>query len=429
MVKKWKVVLLTGAILVLAVGGGLLIAKPFSGQADKKEAEKAPAVPAWRSSRTIQNPNYIVYKDEYDIVRNTSALSGAAAKFYDKYIEITAPSGKPIRILAQDRVTDEQLLYVHDILSFYLCSLGEAVQNQLADSGQCLVLPNGADGDGRVPEEALIGQNLNQLEISNVGCKWYLENDYDHRDASFEEIFHFVHDYGIGTVRNPGALPDLANKIEEAMQNALPDDPKDYGKKGLWGYESEDWLRELKEEDSLAQEYIVSVIDSYYGLWEAWEETVGGMWGIYCAKSREEIREKDPVGYDLITSFLPENISQMLRIDPSFEGVFRMKSGRNVSYASKSQYLQNLSLTGDKNSGIAGNDLDNIFMGNSGDNVIDGGKGINVVQFRGASSEYEVTENKDGITVIDQIPGRDGTDRLKNIQILRFTDQDISVGS
>ena len=43
----------------------------------------------------------------------------------------------------------------------------------------------------------------------------------------------------------------------------------------------EDWLEELEREDLLAQEYIASVIDSYYGLWAAWDEDEGGMWGIW----------------------------------------------------------------------------------------------------------------------------------------------------
>lgn len=48
----------------------------------------------------------------------------------------------------------------------------------------------------------------------------------------------------------------------------------------------------MSREGSLEQEYIVSVIDSYYGLWEPWTEGTGGMWGSYVAKTRYEIAEK-----------------------------------------------------------------------------------------------------------------------------------------
>jgi hypothetical protein len=48
-------------------------------------------------------------------------------------------------------------------------------------------------------------------------------------------------------------------------------------------------LKELTKENSLSQEYLASLVDSYYGLWGAWTESNShGMWGIYIAKTREE---------------------------------------------------------------------------------------------------------------------------------------------
>ncbi len=51
---------------------------------------------------------------------------------------------------------------------------------------------NGADGDEATPDKALIGQLLYQMELPVTGSKWYIENDYEHIDASYEEIFHMV---------------------------------------------------------------------------------------------------------------------------------------------------------------------------------------------------------------------------------------------
>lgn len=105
-----------------------------------------------------------------------------------------------------------------------------------------------------------------------------------------------VHDYGIGKTRYPGAVPEITKNIPDAMSNALPSDKIEWGEKGLWALGFGGMITEWEQEGSLEQEYIVSVIDSYYGLWEPWAEGPSGMWGSYVAKSRDEIAKKDPVG-------------------------------------------------------------------------------------------------------------------------------------
>ncbi len=54
--------------------------------------------------------NYQVYVDVNDIQRDTKNLGGSYGKYYDKYIQYLAPNGKPVTLVAQDQVTDEQLL-------------------------------------------------------------------------------------------------------------------------------------------------------------------------------------------------------------------------------------------------------------------------------------------------------------------------------
>ena len=53
-----------------------------------------------------------------------------------------------------------------------------------------------------------------------------IDSNWDHRDAGFEEIFHLVHDAGIGTFQ-PGALP--------AYQEALDTEARASIKDGRWG--------------------------------------------------------------------------------------------------------------------------------------------------------------------------------------------------
>jgi hypothetical protein len=329
-------------------------------------------------------------------------------------------------------VTDDQILYAYNLLSFYIKNieaLGKgSVANQMADNEAILILPNGADRDGNTPDEAMeLGQNLNQMEIANIASDWYIENDYEHRDAAFEEIFHMVHDYGIGTTQNEGAAPEISNTIAKAMKKALPTEKRKWGRKGLWGLSSKDWLEELSEEGSLEQEYIASVIDSYYGLWEPWTEEDGGMWGIYLAKTRAEIADKDPSGYQAIQSILPKYINEMMLVDSSFKGDFYMIRKVNKPYTFKSQYLQNLSLTGKNDNNIIANDLDNVLMGNSGTNRFNGGKGEDVLQLRGKLSEYNIKINN-GIAVIeDTVKNRDGVNIMVNIETIRATDKDYEI--
>lgn len=163
-----------------------------------------------------ENEKYNKYVGLEDIVRDTSVLGGAYKAYYSKYISYVAPNGKPITIVAQDKVSDEQLLKAYNVLSFYLFPYGEmdrtAVANKMAENGAVLVMPNGADGQSPIPEDALEGQPLYQLETPTTGGRWYMENNYEHRDAAYEEILHMVHDYGIGTVSTEGAAEEMQKR-------------------------------------------------------------------------------------------------------------------------------------------------------------------------------------------------------------------------
>ncbi|MCH4886547.1 hypothetical protein EZV73_03155 [Acidaminobacter sp. JC074] len=401
---------------------GILILGLLMGCSQNTKIKQAEAEPVEKVI-VYENENYVDYIDTSDIKTDVESINKKFKGIFSKYVQYKAPNGKTITIIAQDQVTDEQVLKAYNVLSFYLTSHKgydmTGVANAMADSQAILMMPNGADGDSNIKESIMYGQPLYQLETPVTGDKWYINNDYEHRDASYEEILHMVHDNGIGTSSNPGKLPELTSTIKGAMENALPKSKSDWGKKGLWGYGSKDWLLELSKEGSLEQEYIVSVLDSYYGLWSAFEEK-GGMWGIYIAKDRNEIKEKDPMGLEALESFLPEYLTYMDRISPDFEGTFEMSYKEELAYTFKSQYMNKARLTGEKNSNLSANDRDNILMGNKGNNVIDGKDGVDIVQFSGSSFEYEISDNQ-----VKDLRGRDGVDTLKNIEILRFADKDV----
>ncbi len=75
--------------------------------------------------------------------------------------------------------------------------------------------------------------------------------------------------------------------------------------------------------------------------------------------------------------------------------------------------------------GSRGNDT---ITGSSANNVIDGGDGTDQVFFTGVSTDYSITTELVGgvqtgyIIVTDSVGGRDGTDRLRNVEQLVFAD-------
>lgn len=338
---------------------------------------------------------------------------------FNRYTKIVAPNGKSIHIVAQDLITDEQIVRCRRILKHYLTNFSgstygsdkTAVTNKIAGNGAILCLLNGEDGGNPIGED-VEGQPLYQNEIQVEGGDWYIKQNYAHRDASFEEILHFVHDNGIGVDGNEGgfmgALPLYQDEIRAAQVNALS--------KNIWGIGEPEWIAELTEENSLSQEYLAAVVDAYYGLWGAWTgSNTHSMWGLYTAKVRSEIPTEDPMGNEVIKGFFQPYLTYNARIDPNFSGTFSLKFDVTKPYTNHSRYLKDITLTGTKNSSVIVNELDNYITGN---------KGVNSVVFSGNKSEYTIVQQDKNITIVtDNTIDRDGTNRLKWIDNLQFADQ------
>lgn len=80
---------------------------------------------------------------------------------------------------------------------------------------------------------------------------------------------------------------------------------------------------------------------------------------------------------------------------------------------------------------LIGNGSDNAMRGGAGDDEIDGGAGMDTAIFFGAMSAYTVTagtEVYDGITYgVVRVIGPNGSDALRNVEILRFDDGTMAV--
>jgi hypothetical protein len=75
-----------------------------------------------------------------------------------------------------------------------------------------------------------------------------------------------------------------------------------------------------------------------------------------------------------------------------------------------------------------GTSANDTLTGGAGNDTIDGGAGTDTAQFQGKLGGYKVNMSGASGTVTDSNPGRDGTDTLKNMEHLRFTDFDVNTG-
>jgi len=351
-----------------------------------------------------------------------ASLGRQYTKNFNRYTKVTTPNGSAIHIVAQSNITNEQMVRCRSILEHYLKdypgskygSDKSAVANKMAANKAVLTLLNGSD-DGKNPVK-VNGQPLYENEIQVEGHTWYVNQDYNnHRDAAFEEILHFVHDNGIGidgSNGSEGAAPKFQAEIRAAQKNALSNK--------IWGVGTENaaWIKELTKENSLSQEYLASVIDAYYGLWGAWKgSATHSMWGIYLAKTRNEIVTEDPMGQELMNNkFFHPYLTYNARIDSSFTGTFSLKMDASIPYSHHSRYLKDITLLGKKNTNIRVNELDNDITGNAGENA---------VIFSGSKDEYSVITANGVITIKDNRSGRDGENILRKVEKLQFTDQQV----
>ena len=104
----------------------------------------------------------------------------------------------------------------------------------------------------------------------------------------------------------------------------------------------------------------------------------------------------------------------------------------SLVYTYKSQHLINVTLAGSNNAELIGNAYGNKLTGNKGDNeltggagndTLDGGEGKDTAIFSGAYSEYTITKKEGYYIITDNKEGRDGSDVLKNIEELKFSDR------
>lgn len=76
---------------------------------------------------------------------------------------------------------------------------------------------------------------------------------------------------------------------------------------------------------------------------------------------------------------------------------------------------------------IVGNAIANRLQGNGGNDALKGGGGLDWAVYRGSLDAYKLVVTTTETTVTDQMSGRDGTDRLTEVERLQFKDLDVAL--
>jgi len=373
--------------------------------------------------------NIDISNSEFGVVPLPEDIGKTLNGLFSKYTKVVAPNGKPIHIFAQSGVSDLQVARAREILKYHLTDVPGAqygedksgVANRMGDVRATLCY---TDTELKaialydvIDKTELATQDLYATESPVEGSYEYINNkgkpgERFTRDASYEEIFHLVHGKGMQPV-----IPAYHKEIAEAEKAAVKGERYFYGRPS-------------------PHEYIITGFDIYFGLWEHDPQGDGKSFGEeYPFHTKTEMKEGDPLLYDLVEKWWPKYLIYNAYIDPSFEGTFSTVLDKEIEYTFKSRYLVNITLTGKLNSNILGNSQDNMLTGNKGDNIITGGMGNDTINgcegndtavFSGDYAEYKVEKTENKYSITDSVKDRDGKDELTNIEVLQFKDNKIT---
>lgn len=383
--------------------------------------------------------NISISESPNGIVQLSEKVPPVLTDIFNRYTRILAPNGKPIHMLAQAGWTEDQILKARNVLQHILTDFPGSdyghdkteVANAMANRNATMVLFNTPQELRAAFRTPLRDVNLSMQDLRANECPAEGTEDYmNHitRDASFEEIWHLVHDNGVKQV-----LPEMIAEMRVANDAAA--------EKG-WRAWPED------EPDEHPNEYVGVLLDNYLDLWTVRPKKYEGRdigpedvpdntshFGRYYANSREKLKTLDPFGYALIKKFFHPYLTYNTHLPEDFTGTFSISFDKNKVYTYKSQHLKDVTLTGQNNANLIGNGLDNQLTGNAGDNrltgksgndMLDGGEGVDTAVFSGRYRDYRVSNENGNVTVQDKKKDRDGQDILKNIEKLQFNDRSVN---
>ena len=129
-------------------------------------------------------------------------------------------------------------------------------------------------------------------------------------------------------------------------------------------------------------------------------------------------------------------LNNILQSSPPFEAedVAQLLTHVNEDWTAKENFYglegDDTILAGGGDDILSGGEGADSLKGGGGDDLIIGGPGTDIAIFYGTSSQYLLTYSSTGVHVLDQRAGSpDGEDMVQEVEILRFSDKDISLSS
>ncbi len=388
-------------------------------------ATLALAAPAAAGRDPVRIPDLDTSRSSNGIVNLPSDTAQPILRVFQRGTVVRTAHGDPIHILAQRGVSPLVTQQVRSALKEVLAPVrgsawGEdkrAVAQALADQPAVLMIFR---SQASVPEwrpGTLAGTKLSGMAL--LADTVYLEGDPrtdvpGNPDEALAAAVRLVYEFGI-----PEALPAFAERMERATADAIERGVLDAA--AFDGYT----LRQI------AAVHLATALEVSYGMWQGAGRPARGF---YAPTTRAELTSLDPVVADLVHAFfLPYRQGERL-VWPGFGDAYSLDPKAQPAHAPRRSLIANLTLVGGQDAALEGNGLDNRLVGNAGDNdfrglagddVILGGQGLDTASYRGFVDQYHVEIEGDLVYVIDLAPGRDGSDVLRDIEILRFRDAEI----
>ena len=339
---------------------------------------------------------------------------------------MVAETGDFIPILIQDNFTVDQITHVKKVLESYLVDVEDGewgsnkamISNAIGATNAILLLLNDEDeyenpNVWSLMDSGARGQDLLSTEVFPEGSVEYMNSS--RRNATYEEVLHFVHNYGI-QIANPTMQNEILSAMELAVEsgyyNPLSDLPND------------DW----------DEEYLAMGLECYFGIWSH-DPSGNGFCGDqeYPFIDRAAMLDGDPILYNIINGFFGSHWNYQAQLPDNFSGNFHLSLQPFLDYTYRSQYLANIKLAGSNNVSIYGNEFDNQVIGNAGNNLFYGYQGDdnfrglggqNRAIFSGGITEYDIVQSVENsetiVSVIDYESNRDGTDLYLDVEEFDF---------
>lgn len=368
------------------------------------------------------------------IVALPASVDDRIEAVFDRYTQFTAPNGNRVHFLSQANVSDDLLIrtrglvrqHFFDVPGTTLGADKSAAMNRAASRGATFVLhENAASYDALDADvmafQTLFGDRLGQLDASTIvreGSSTYTQPSPAF-DPSIRATALFAFEQGISE-----GMPAFQTALDAATTNAVTNTIYTAG---------------ATPTDEVDDEYLAIALSTYYGLF-GHDPNGNGTSGLnqeYDVLDRADMQTADPMMFALIEDFFRPSHRYSAYLDPAFTGDFEMAFDVALPYTHRSQYLERAGIRSPSTARLNGNDLDNILLGNTlgttfegkgGTDVIEAQAGTDIAVMSGASTEYTVTDIGDNVfEVVDSVMGRDGTDQLRGVTQIMFTDMTMNL--